>query len=40
MSLIIQEKTAPEIVAQILAQNSADCARMMPFYPTNTAVNR
>jgi hypothetical protein len=39
-SEIIQEKKAPEILAHFLAQNSADCARMMPFYPTDAAVNR
>jgi hypothetical protein len=40
ISRIIQEKKAQEILAHFLAQNSADYAQMMPFYPTNAAVNR
>jgi len=40
MSGIVQGETAPEIFAHFLAQTSADCARMMPFYPTDAAVNR
>ena len=40
VSRITEEKTAPEILAHFLAQNAPDYAQMMPFYPTNTAVNR
>ena len=40
MSRIIQEETAPEILAHFLAQNVADYARMMPFNPTDAEVNR
>jgi hypothetical protein len=40
MSGIIQEKTAPEIFAQIPAQNSAGHARMMPFDAPVWPVNR
>ena len=29
-----------KILAHFLAQNLADYARMMPFYSTDTAVNR
>jgi hypothetical protein len=39
MGRICQEKTPRKIVAQILAQNLADYARMMAFYPTYAAVN-
>jgi hypothetical protein len=40
ISRIIEEKSAPEFLAQFLAQNVADYAQMMPFYPTDAAINR
>jgi hypothetical protein len=33
-------QSAEKFLAHFLAQNSADYARMMPFYPTDAAVNR